>query len=397
MAGKTSWQDKARAMWSNAMNTPVFRCRFKPSDPVWLLGVMYGDKVNLDEAAAGAAVSPVRLSAVGFSSPKSVTSPGGGVNPSSYPHLDDLMRDIRSRPWISYRQGFPAISNTTITSDVGWGCMIRSGQMLLAHALVMHTIGRTFRYDPDCRPSDAYIRIIQHFADESRAPFSIHSLLHWAAKDGVKPGDWLGPNIMCRALCRAINDMETHSTVFKHPGEPELPVIQAYLASNAQISRSQVLRTMERGDDAGGSCSILILVPLRLGVRTLNSVYVANLQKMFSYTQCVGMVGGKPNKSFYFMGFTGLELVALDPHICRDACDPTRDVESYHCDIGGKRGVGIRKVPFGEVDPSLAIGFLCRTTEELETFYKFAEDDVSFCECLKMYCHHRDFVYANIA
>lgn len=53
--------------------------------------------------------------------------------------------DLHSRIWITYRKGFQAIVDTKLTTDVGWGCMIRSGQMLLAQALVCHNLGRGWR------------------------------------------------------------------------------------------------------------------------------------------------------------------------------------------------------------------------------------------------------------
>lgn len=57
--------------------------------------------------------------------------------------LDSIRRDIRSKLWFTYRKGFTPIgdNSSAFTSDKGWGCMLRCGQMVLAQALVSLHLG----------------------------------------------------------------------------------------------------------------------------------------------------------------------------------------------------------------------------------------------------------------
>ncbi len=145
----------------------------------------------------------------------------------------EFLDDCESRLWFTYRSNFTAIKKSSdasmtlsvrllslgdqggFTSDTGWGCMIRSGQSLLANALVMLRLGRGeglgFSYprartdrEPDWRrggfqPEER--QMLSLFADDPKAPFSIHRFVeHGASACGKHPGEWFGPSATARCI-----------------------------------------------------------------------------------------------------------------------------------------------------------------------------------------------------
>lgn len=130
-------------------------------------------------------------------------------------HVETLFRlDVTSRLYFTYRRHFATMLGTHYTSDSGWGCMLRSGQMILAQGLLMHLLGRAWRWrrsDVECstpskeKEDRLHRTIVRLFADVPNSPFSIHELVRLAKTFGKQPGDWFGPSLVSVLLKTALD------------------------------------------------------------------------------------------------------------------------------------------------------------------------------------------------
>lgn len=138
-----------------------------------------------------------------------------------------------------------------------------------------------------------------------------------------------------------------------------------------------------------------------------NPLYYPQLQEVMTYPQTVGIIGGCPSSSLYFLGFQGQHLIYLDPHhvqvwglypapaarlgstylqihslsslLCSLALPSADGLTHYHnllllqsaaalpegsssyfCD-------GVQLMPISSMDPSIAMGFYCQHAGEWVT------------------------------
>ncbi|KAK2747275.1 Cysteine protease atg4 [Myotisia sp. PD_48] len=278
----------------------------------------------------------------------------------------EFLDDFESKIWITYRSHFPPIPKSDkaapsmalgvrirtqlldtqgFTTDAGWGCMIRSGQSLLANTLAFLQLGR------DWRRGDRVLeekKLLSLFADDPRAPFSIHRFVHHGASScGKCPGEWFGPS--AAAMCiRALASDYTQAG------------LNVYIASDgSDIYEPQFRQTAGLGTDI--IKPTLILFGVRLGIDRITPVYWEPLKAMLQYPQSVGIAGGRPSSSHYFIGVQGQAFFYLDPHHTRPAVPYSTGPDDYkEEDVNTYHTRRLRRIPIQEMDPSMLIGFLIR-------------------------------------
>ena len=332
----------------------------------------------------------------------------------------DFLARFRDIFWLTYRGGFiPMRPPSSFTSDAGWGCMLRSAQMLLAEVLVRH-LGASWRQRNPA--SDAHRNMLRWFLDAPKyfAFYSIHRMTECGRQFGKKPGEWYGPNTVALVLRDLVHSHrlrrnsgdasgeiksqprfleKDYQSICSESSGQDIAVLVTDDSATLYVDETLALCenenekeeeeeeeqqenvvdkdfcAVENADDPlfnpksvrQWKSALFIIAPLRLGLDTINEEYIQPLIQALKFPQCVGMIGGKPAHSLYFVGSQGNDLLYLDPHTVQPAatdseCDdeffPYQDVvNTYHCTCP-------RLVSAASIDPSLAVGFFCRSSSE---------------------------------
>lgn len=327
---------------------------------------------------------------------------------------------------MTYRKHFPEplcdpVSSISYDADTGWGCTIRSCQMMVAEVL--------------CRMGTPRARIASSFLDRPHALFSIHRFI---SSQTEKPaGQWFGPTSAALALqcilaspegqpaglgmvvsldgrlsvsailAQSRHDMEAS---LSSEGTPLPPTVRKSVRANSwefcneqpsssfsgqssclvpspragfiDITNSETVREEFWLIDADSDVSeeseiiddpwarpVLVVVAIRLSPENeMSQAQIAALLSYMTLPSCVGVLGGPERRCHYLVGLLedqveegGFEytLLSIDPHIVQEAVVDA-DASSF------RNSANPSRVSPSYLCPSLAIGFLLKSQTDLD-------------------------------
>ncbi|CAL5363156.1 unnamed protein product [Camellia sinensis] len=259
--------------------------------------------------------------------------------------LAAFVEDFSSRILLTYRKGFAAIGDSKYTSDVNWGCMLRSSwpdaccsgrSWRKTSHKNLHSTKNTLRY---------YISLV--ILRHQHCLFTI-----FFKQEMVMTS--VGPYAMCRTweslvrFKREESELEDQSfpmAIYVVSGDEDGERGGAPIVCIEDASR----HCFEFSKGQANWTPILLLVPLVLGLDKINPRYIPLLSATFTFPQSLGILGGRAGASTYIVSMQDEETFYLDPH----------EVQPVHV---------VRHVPLDSVDSSLAIGFYCRDKDDFDDF-----------------------------
>ncbi|KAK2538705.1 Atg4b [Columba livia] len=286
---------------------------------------------------------------------------------SVFTEKEEILLDVTSRLWFTYRKNFPAID---------------------------------WRWIKGKRQVDNYFSVLNAFVDRKDSYYSIHQIAQMGVGEGKSIGQWYGPNTVAQVL-KKLATFDTWSSLAVHIAMDNTVVmeeIRRLCQSNAPCAGAAACPAVE-SDGLYNGCPeeagvrdrrslwkpLVLLIPLRLGLTEINEAYIETLKHCFMMPQSLGVIGGKPNSAHYFIGYVGEELIYLDPHTTQPAvehndsgCLPD---ESFHCQHPPCR------MSIAELDPSIAVVRSCCSitqTSALGGFFCNTEEDFNdWCQQIK--------------
>lgn len=280
--------------------------------------------------------------------------------------------------YFSYRSNFPAIYNSKnknkYISDCGWGCMIRTAQMILARGIqllkiqeepnqvnekTIETISLFLELYLDNeiwkRTHITMVNKINHISGNSfevrsaLPPFSIQNICKVGEMYGKYAGEWFSDVNMVN--------------IFSNLNEEYEPI------SNLKIIHFQdgviYKNTIDSNIPSQKFPKLIIFVSVRHGLSKLSTEYTQSVKDFFSLPFNIGIIGGRDYNAHYFIGLAGENLLYLDPHLNQGLVNSIDDLNKDPSSYMKKQ---IYELNVKNMSPAFTMGFCIYDRSQYDVF-----------------------------
>ena len=236
----------------------------------------------------------------------------------------------------TYRSGFRQFARSDCTSDKGWGCLIRTCQMMVARCLTLHG-----------QLDLSWFRDV----NDDTSPFSIHKFIRFVQNpnEAFDTKFWT-PAQGCEGIRNTLIELG-HMHILNRP-------LTSYVCADSTIVVEDVQFRLDDG------MSVLVLLPTVTGLpRTITQGTYLCLEQLLQVPQSCGIVAGVPNRSYYLMGVSGQRFCFLDPHTTQPAFTDNNSLGQY-CETAA----ALPAVAWQRIDSSVLLGFYIASHSDWDAF-----------------------------
>ncbi|CAD7973092.1 unnamed protein product [Amoebophrya sp. A25] len=299
-----------------------------------------------------------------------------------YPAVTDkaFEEEWNSKFLFTYRKGFRSIGNANITSDQGWGCYIRTFQMMLAQCYALIVFGPGRRDARDEPQEREFVKEL--FVDNEKAFFSVHNFCRIGATCfNRKPGTWFGPFSAAKTIEKIFDEIGGTSSSSSAPGGGATgstltasstggPTTTGSFAHHARVCVfDELLDPDEVRAKLVGNKNVIILLCKKLGPhQSVSPEYTEAIKQVFKLPSFQGLAcGDTATSAHYFIAASDTYCYYLDPHVeTRAALDGAEmDISSWHALKNSDGRPCLFKLAFENLNSSCCFCFLIRDEEEL--------------------------------
>jgi hypothetical protein len=332
---------------------------------------------------------------------------------NSESELEQFYDELVNIIYISYRNEFPSIksskTNKNYTSDCGWGCMIRSAQMILARGIQklisqksiegMRQTILLFADNPlnysELKEDELFINVIDNVieslcevdvSDEYKselikatsstdyvkfitAPFSIRNICQLGESYNKGPGEWFS-DVNCIHIFQQINNQFNPLDNMKILYFPEGVIYNQDIVRDCFEETETKTDEENKLDDSVFNIGdkfyrfknpFLIFVSFRLGLDKITPEYYDAVKEIFNIPNNLGIIGGRGDSAHYFIGTADNCLLYLDPHLNQKAFNSILELEQSFSTYLHKQ---VYQLQIKNMSPAFTVGFYARNLYE---------------------------------